>query len=51
MQVVNVYIISLESAGISLRSVNFYTHILQQFNQQVYIKNIGNITDGYRFGG
>src|SRR5690349_6495219 len=49
VQVVNVNRVGLECAGMPINAICFYTHFAKQFYQQVHIKYIGNIADGYLF--
>ena len=50
VQVLHIDIICLEDAGAAVFAVEFNTHIAQQFNQEVDVKDVRNIPDLYRPG-
>ena len=48
-QVIHIHIICLEDTGMPVFSFYFHLHLLQQFDQQVHVKDIRYIADGHFF--
>ena len=46
MQVLYIYRICFEATGISVDAFDFYIHLLEQFDLQVYIDDVGDVVNG-----